>query len=136
MIPPGIFGGPIKLKVPPKIENMTHATTSDHDGGMILDLAGGCLWHLLTAVVCAVVALVIASRPKYSWVRGLNIFHLSRHFLGHMELKMPSKVDNVKHATTSDQRILDLAGGCLRHLLPAVVGAVVPSVVAPRPIYR
>ena len=65
LISPGIFGEHIKLKVPPKIENMKHATTSDHDGGIILDLAGGCLRHLLPAVVGAVVPSVVAPRPIY-----------------------------------------------------------------------
>ena len=45
----------------------------------------------------------------------------------------------MKRATTSDddeRRAPDLSGGCLRHTYAAVVRAVVPPVVASRPIWR
>lgn len=114
MVLPGIYWGHIKLEVPPKINSIKHVTTSDHDNLRLLDLSGGCRRHLLSALVCTVVPPVIASRPIF---RGISVFNIHEWFLqGFLgctsKLKVPPKVDNTKHATTSDHRILDLSGGC------------------------
>ena len=41
----------MKLKVPPKIDYMKHATTSDYDDRRTPDLSGGCLRHVLLCCV-------------------------------------------------------------------------------------
>lgn len=46
-IAPGIVGGRIKLNVPPAIDFMKHATTSDHDNRGTPVLSRGCLLHVL-----------------------------------------------------------------------------------------
>ena len=51
-ISPTIFGGHIKLNVPPKLDYTTHATTSDYDDLRTPDPSGDCLWDVCaTAVV-------------------------------------------------------------------------------------
>ena len=46
-ISPGVFWRHIKPKVPPNMDYMKHATTSDYDDHKIPDLSGGCLRHVL-----------------------------------------------------------------------------------------
>ena len=120
-ISPYLLGGHIKLQVPPKIDYMKHATTSDYGEGRRPDLSGHCLRHVCAAVVCAAFPPVIASCLIFRRVRVLHSQDLSRHFGGaHQQAKRSSEIVYTKHATVSDhddRRAPDLSGDCLRHMV-------------------
>ena len=71
--------------------------------------------------MCALVPPVIASRPIYRQARVLDTQDLSTGIVwGHIKVQVLPKIDNMKHATTSDYddlRIPDFSGGCLRRVL-------------------
>ena len=46
-ISPGMFWVHVNLNVPPKMDYMKHATTSDHAGVTMPDFSGGCLRHAM-----------------------------------------------------------------------------------------
>ena len=81
---------------------MKHYATRDDSDRRILDLSGGCLRHVVLWCVQQFRRSSLLARYTDGFV--FSILRTSPGiFWGHIKLKVPPKIDYMKHATTSDR---------------------------------
>ena len=98
-----------------------HATTSESDESRTPDLSGGCLRHVLLWCVQYFRRSSLLARHTDGFV--FSILSISPGtFLGHIKLRVSSKIDYMKHTTSDhdDRRLPDFSGSCLSHVLLCV----------------